>query len=954
MDLNEMSREQLIAEVERLRGVVESFTAPNFSKLHAGMLDNLQGAVMATDTEMNLIYWNRYSEIMHQYKAEEVLGKNIIDIRVPPENREKARAVTASMIKNGYLEGEFETIRKDGSRFPTYIKSTALRDSSGKVVGFVGIHVDLTDRKKSEAEIKKLAAALEEKVSAIQEKYEDTYQQLKRETLERRRSESMLCESEEKMRLFLDNVPAHVGLVSPDGKYLIWNKFSETMFGYSPEEVVGKKVTIDMHASREEAADVIRLATSEGRFDGEVTLKRKDSSTFPAHLVVVPWRSAKGETLGYYGIAMDIAKMKESELKLRVSEESLRAISNASTDSIILIDRSGKVIEINEACEKFSIKIGLSKKDVIGNDVTKFASDEVNEVNLKYFRKVVDEGMPQKFEGEYHGLRLAYSFYPVFAEDNSVRAVAVYVSDMTEAKNAEEALEKSRAETRKSEEMYRALAESSDEMIFMIDDEGVVKYVNNFAARSYGRPASEIIGKKHDDLFPPETVREHNANLRKVFETGKPVYSYDRREHMGDGRKTLWLDSILMPLKDKNGKTTSVIGISRDITERKKFSEELIRSSKLEALGTLAGGIAHDFNNVLMGIIGNVSMARKRAPEDERLHELLQRAEKIAYKAKNLTEQLITFSRGGEPVKKTIAVGELLKETAQFATTGSNVECEFSISEGMWPVEVDEGQIAQVFANIVINAQQSMPDGGRIIIAASNVSVESDGAALVPQGRYVSVSITDTGCGISPEDMPRIFDPFFSCKEKGKGLGLATAYSIIKKHFGVVSVESEKGRGTTFTVMLPASEKSAEPEKTSRADSNCVSHTEHNGCRVLVMDDEESVLFPICDMLVDMGCKVHAALSGEQACEEYERSMNDGDPFDVLILDLIVKGGMGGIETFQKIRQANKDARAIVSSGYSNDPVMANYKEYGFCGALIKPYRQEHVSEVLERFRKSD
>lgn len=308
------------------------------------------------------------------------------------------------------------------------------------------------------------------------------------------------------------------------------------------------------------------------------------------------------------------------------------------------------------------------------------------------------------------------------------------------------------------------------------------------------------------------------TQIKKVFDTGKPLYSYDRVERIAHSDRIMWVDAMLLPVRDDDGKTVSVLGITRDITERKKINEELARSSKLESLGTLAGGLAHDFNNVLMGVIGNLALAKKRAAADEKLLEILCRTEKIAYKAKSLTEQLITFSRGGAPYKKVMRLNELIVETAQFATTGSNSSCVFDLDAGQWPCEADEGQLAQVFTNIVINSKQSMPDGGEIAIRAVNVVIDEGAAGPVAPGRYVRVSFADNGSGIAAEDISKVFDPFFSKKEGGKGLGLATAYSIIKKHSGTITVDSVPGAGTTVSILIPAADQGADqPEKSRRA-----------------------------------------------------------------------------------------------------------------------------------------
>lgn len=947
MNINEMSREELIAEVERLNGLVETLSSRDFSKLQDGILNNVQGAVMATDTDMKIIYWNRYSEMMHQYKAEEVLGKNIIDIRVPPENREKAKAVTASMVKNGYLEGEFETIRKDGSRFPTYIKSTAIRDRAGKVIGFVGIHVDITDRKKAEAEIQKLASDLESKAAEIQDKYETACRMLKQETAGRRRSEEMLRESEANLRAILNSSLESILLVDRTGKVIEINETSAKKIGEPRDAIIGRHVSEfgppEVHEQNWKYFEKVIGSGKAERFEGRYRERISEYSFYP----VV---SEDGSVSAVAAYIMDVTEKRAFEEKLRISEQNYRTIFESVNVPVLISDYESELVFDANRCayEYFGLYSpgAFNDPDFWRGMETPFSYDDARKKwdCIKANGPAHFEWLTRNSKGEKRWTEVSVTV----VEMGGKKVFLTIFYDIHERKTFLEALKASHAETRKSEVIYRTLAESSNEMIFMIDAEGVIRYVNNFAAKSYGARPEDLTGKKHDDIFPPDIARRHNAQIAKVFETGKPVYSYDRVERMKNPDRTIWIDAMLVPVKDENGKILSVLGISRDITERKKLNDEIIRSSKLESLGTLAGGIAHDFNNVLMGIIGNITMAGKHAVGDDKLQVLLRRAEKIAYKARSLTEQLITFARGGAPVKKMVSLSELIRETAQFAMTGSNAGCEFFLAEDLWPAEVDEGQIIQVFTNILINSRQAMPEGGKVVIRASNILIQPENAAIAPAGKYVSVSFSDSGCGIQPEDISKIFDPFFSKKDNGKGLGLATAYSIIKRHSGAIGVESDE-RGTTFTVLLPASDGIPAPEKI-REDmaARKKSCPEFEGMRVLVMDDDESVLFPICDILADMGCIVRAAVNGELACEEYERAFGQGRPFDILILDLVVKGGMGGVETLQKIRRIDKDARAVVSSGYSNDPVMANYKDYGFRGALIKPYCQQQVVEILE------
>jgi len=653
--------------------------------------------------------------------------------------------------------------------------------------------------------------------------------------------------------------------------------------------------------------------------------------------------------------AVDVTEKRKTEDELEVAEKNYKAIFDSINVPILIQDfESGQVIDANKAAFEYYDIISLDylKSPEYWKGVApQYSFDEVSKILNKARTEI------QKFEWITRNSRGVEKWAEIMVRVIELGGKRVFIStvlDIHARKLAVEALNESQAMLRKSEELYRTLAESANEMIFMIDEEGVIRFVNNCAAKSYGARPEDIIGRKHNDMFPPEIAKRHNAQMKKVFETGKHLYSYDRMERMKNPDRTIWIDAMLVPVKDETGKVVAVIGISRDITERKKMNEEILRSSKLESLGTLAGGIAHDFNNVLMGIIGNLTLAKKQAPGEEKLYELLVRAEKIALKAKNLTEQLITFSRGGVPIKKVASINDLVKDSAQFASTGSNMVCDFSLQNDLWNAEVDEGQITQVFTNLVINSQQAMPDGGRIKIKTSNVVVKPEDAGALPAGNYVSISFSDTGHGIAQEILPRIFDPFFSTKEKGKGLGLATAYSIIKMHSGSITVESKEEQGTLFIVYIPACTGNSNAEPIRGAVTGNGKSLDFTGLRILVMDDEESVLFPICDMLTDMGCQARAAVNGEQAIEEFRKSFEAEEPIEVLLLDLVVKGGLGGVETLNRIRMIDKNVKAIVSSGYSNDPIMARYKDFGFSGVLVKPYVAENIIELLSRIKKAD
>ncbi|OPZ81551.1 MAG: Blue-light-activated protein [bacterium ADurb.Bin429] len=380
------------------------------------------------------------------------------------------------------------------------------------------------------------------------------------------------------------------------------------------------------------------------------------------------------------------------------------------------------------------------------------------------------------------------------------------------------------------------------------------------------------------------------------------------------------------------------------MTEKRRLETELQRAAKLESLGILAGGIAHDFNNVLTAILGNLSLARVLAAPSDAVYPKLQEAEKAALHAKALTQQILTFSRGGTPVKRIISMAELLRETVAFALPGSSVACELAIADGLWPVEVDPGQVTQVIHNLVVNADQATSFGGSVCVRACNYMVPHGDMLPLEPGSYIRIEVEDQGIGIEPEDLPKIFDPFFTTKPDGSGLGLATAYSIVRNHHGYITVDSEVDIGTTFTIYLPAMPDAVIPQLAAEAAVPVISFG-----RILVMDDETLVLETVESMLEVLGYEVVGVTDGEAAIAEYDEALRTGMPFDAVLLDLTMRGGIGGQEVMARLLQIDPRVRAIVSSGYSNDPIMADCREYGFRTGIAKPYKVSELSDVVRR-----
>jgi signal transduction histidine kinase/CheY-like chemotaxis protein len=406
--------------------------------------------------------------------------------------------------------------------------------------------------------------------------------------------------------------------------------------------------------------------------------------------------------------------------------------------------------------------------------------------------------------------------------------------------------------------------------------------------------------------------------------TGKWKYINDRA--------IKWLDGRIVRLE-----------VSTDITEKVHAEKELIKAKKLESIGVLAGGIAHDFNNILVGVLGNIDLALNDDSLPDETRKLLKNAVKASYQARGLTRQLLTFAKGGEPVKETASLIEVVKESANFVLHGDKTACEFSFPDNLWLVDIDKGQISQVVQNIILNASSAMPEGGIVELSGENVGIVDD-HEMLKKGRYVKISIKDHGIGIPADLIEKIFDPYFSTKKEGNGLGLAISHSIITKHGGHIAATSTPGQGATFVVFLPASanqkeirERPAETEEKTKE------------CRVLVMDDEEMVRDILKALLKRLGHDVILAENGREAIDTYQNALKSDQPIDLIIMDLTIPGGMGGKDAVHEILALDPKAKVVVSSGYSNDPIMANYRDYGFSAAIAKPYQMSELTNIINQ-----
>jgi signal transduction histidine kinase/ActR/RegA family two-component response regulator len=384
--------------------------------------------------------------------------------------------------------------------------------------------------------------------------------------------------------------------------------------------------------------------------------------------------------------------------------------------------------------------------------------------------------------------------------------------------------------------------------------------------------------------------------------------------------------------------------LCREISERKRAEDELIKAQKLESLGVFAGGIAHDFNNILTSILANLSFARMQLSPSHTISKRLEECEKATVRASELTRQLLTFARGGEPVKKLIDPAPLVREAASFVLRGSTVRSIVDLPADLWCLEADAGQLSQSLHNLLINAAQAMPDGGEVTVRGGNKSLDADNTHRLPAGDYIRITVEDHGCGIPRENLARIFDPYFTTKSQGSGLGLASVYSIVKRHGGTVGISSTLGVGSSFDIHLPAS-----PGKRPEGVAVKVTAELHGGGRILIMDDEDFIRAIATEILQYKGYEVASCADGREAVDLYRSARQGNVPYAAVILDLTIPGGMGGKEAAVLILELDPEAVLIVSSGYSNDPVIANYQNFGFSGSISKPFDADTLARELER-----
>ncbi len=842
---------------------------------------------------------------------EELIGKNCFTF-IDQSCWKKAQKAWDRVLKEGSVKDlELTLLRGDQSRFCVLLSANLLKDSQGNPDIILTIISDISKLKQMEQELRQ-----------SEQKYKDLFKY------------------------------APAGIFEVDFRHKRFTSVNDAichLLGYSRQELleINPFDILDEQGKTTFQARINQWLTGKKPDRNvEYKLKTKDGHEIFVVLNVSFTVDENGDPIGAVVIGHDITERKRMEEALyemaliaQQQADELNAIISSIAEGVIIYDISGNIIRINDFASKVfeytdtdfnsAGKKQLLKVSMYKPDGKLYKTKESPLYRALHGDTVINEEIIITRKNSEEKTLLAGTFAPI-CSNNNILGVVFTFTDITERKRkADEILASER-------ELLQVTLNSLKEGVVAADRQQQIIFINEAAANLTGYFPIEAIGKPLSKIL----------YICNDLSSEPVVFGASQKEFQNLILVTRDLKEIPValnssPIKTPDGANIGMVTVFQDISEKRKIDRELLKADKLESLGILAGGIAHDFNNILAAILSNIQLAMLKIKKHEDIQIYLSNTVETARKASELTRQLLTFSRGGAPVKKDTSLIELIKDTAEFVLRGSKTKVKFAIPDDLWTASVDEGQISQVIHNLVLNAKQAMLRGGIIHIVAENIIV-GDNLHFNP-GKYVRITIKDQGTGIPKEYLSKIFDPFFTTKKEGNGLGLAISYSITTRHNGYIEVESQKGTGTSFFIYLPATEMAAVLQ-TESVKKTAVSGS---GYKILLMDDERKILEATGEMLKYFGYRVVMTTDGIEAITAYKQAINTEEPFDAVIMDLTVPGGMGGQEVIAYLRDINPKIKAIVSSGYANDPILADYERYGFTGKVSKPYKIDELIVVL-------
>ncbi len=716
-----------------------------------------------------------------------------------------------------------------------------------------------------------------------------------------------------------------------------WNKSAEHIYGWTMNEAIGSNMNdILLPVEAPDDSDFWKIYNEREFWHSDLKFFKQNNEIVEVHCHLTQIKGKDGNILGGVCVNRDITKLKRTEEFMKLSQ---LCLDNAE-DIIMWFDSEGTIQYANQSACTI---LGYSKEELLKFGAYDVVGPHTIESWANYWDDLKSKGSItyDAYLKTKSGEILPYEKNANYLEIEDKQYNFSFLRNIAERKKHETALANEK-------ERLAVTLRSIGDGVIVTDTEGRITLINKSAELMTGCFNDEVQGMNTVEVYKvldEKTKIPQNELFASVTNGGYAAENIKNKILVASDGKERIISESIAPIKDKNSETIGYVLVFRDITDKVIYEKELETAEKLRSIGVLAGGIAHDFNNILTAIVGNLALAENQIEHKnmEKILDILKNTEKAAFRAKNLTKQFLTFAKGGEPISKSVNLGEIITDSASFAIRGSNVKLKLELDEDLSPVYVDDGQISQVVQNLVINAVQAMDAGGSIILRAENVSLDGSSMKKIPlnPGDYVMVSVVDFGIGIPQNIISKIFDPYFTTKSDGTGLGLATSFSIISKHNGFLTVDSDVNKGSIFSFYLPVAD--SEPVT---SDAVKIIPANHDA-KILIMDDDLMIRETISEIVSILGFECFTAETGEQAIEIYKQSVVTNSPIDIIIMDLTVPGGKGGKEAVVDILKINPDAKVVVSSGHSTDPIMSDFRNYGFCAVLVKPYEMKEFTMTI-------
>ncbi|MBI4747400.1 MAG: PAS domain-containing protein [Acidobacteria bacterium] len=925
--------DQLTAELERLRDENNRLRAEN-SKLHHREAILVQKARLLTlitkATRVGIWTWNVKTDDVHwSDECYQLMGLEPEDTQLTislwrkcihtDDHSQLTDVSTASAEGNSFGDYEYRVVWPDGTTRWISEKARLFRDLDGmpgEMLG--GVMIDVTDRKLAEVALQES----EHRYRTISEITSDYTYSLR---------------------------------VCPD-KTLELEWVTEAMFrilGY-PKEIISQPENWWQFIHPDDR--VLFHQTGESIWAGRPIVRELRMVTIQGQIRWVrdhvrPILDSNQHLVRIIGATQDITEQKFAIEALRRSEAQIRQIIDVIPGAVFQLQETENQPPVFSfvSAQAYDL-LGWSTQEIRQLPILGHPLIHADDLELAYRTYLEARQASTTFDLEFRILTRSQAYkwvrtcaVPLKKSPQVVEWVGISF-DISRQKENEDDL-------RYHRELFETIYTSSTDAIFLADTQtDCIIDCNQRGVELFEYPnKTDMIGLRTQTLHKTPLPEVENLNLRSEIQGGQTATS--EFEYVTSSGRVFW-GSLAIKMISVGGKRLNLVRIT-DITNRKRIEEEQYKIAKLESLGVLAGGIAHDFNNLLTAIIGNVELVRSFVTNPQKVLARLDAVQRASDRAKGLARQLLTFAKGGVPVREITSLEHFVRDTIVFSLHGSNIHASFEFDPNLWLAEIDPGQMGQVFQNLALNARDAMPMGGELRVQGENIVLAETGQYPLTPGTYIKISVIDHGIGINPEHLPKIFDPYFSTKETGHGLGLAIAYFVVKKHNGYITVRSEAGIGTQFDIFLPASGNSEKPDP-SRLLTDSTALKPLNSKRILIMDDEEIVRETTREMLEALGYEIEVTRDGIEAIVCYGKALEARRPFSGVILDLTVPGSMGGQETLVKLRLIDPQVKAIVCSGYSNDPILADCTRYGFSGKLVKPFSLTSLEEACRVFAVPD